>query len=88
MTIYVDKWDREEGHHQGNATISAPKDVMQRNVTAICATYDLPVKLTHKITIVPAQEPEDTYPSIGEVQPSFWDTQTLYFCKQAGIILL
>jgi asparagine synthetase A len=96
LTIYVDKWDWEEGHHQGNAIISMLKDVMQRNVTAICAAYDLlqwncarlPVKLTHKITIVPAQELEDTNPSIGEVQPSSRDTQTLHFCKQAGIILL
>jgi asparagine synthetase A len=77
-------------------TISTLRDAMQRIVTAICATYDLlqwkdarlPVKLTHEITIVTSQELEDTYPSIGEVQSSLWDTQTLHSCKQAGIILL
>ena len=96
-SVYTDQWDWEQVITRENRTLDYLKDIVQKEVDAICGTLEelktqfpqVKVELSRKIGFITTQELEDMYPSLTpkERENAYLKEHKTAFIMQIGDIL-
>lgn len=96
-SIYCDQWDWEQVITRETRTIAYLKEVVQKEVNAICETLaelkkkfpQIKVSLSNKITFITTQELEDMYPNLKPKQREeiyLKDHKTAFIMQIGGLL--